>query len=285
MTGLGSRLVSIIIACYNAEEYIGECLESIINQTHHNIEIIICDDNSTDDSYKILQSYAKADDRILLLKNEKNSFAAATRNRCITNSSGEYLMIQDIDDKSELNRVEVLLSHLLTENVDFVSSGMLSFDQNKHTMKCLSRSGPEFPQRKDFLWGLPFYHATTLFKRQCIEAVGGYRVSKETRRGQDYDLFMRLYASGFIGKVIDECLYWYREDSATIRRRTFSARIDECKIRFHGFRILKLYPIGFLFVPKPLIAHFYHMLKYRSYYNNQEQQKVENEGGHNEPVS
>lgn len=259
-------MVSVIIACYNAEKYIHECLDTILNQTYKNIEVIICDDSSTDNSYKVLQEYARSDKRIILLKNEKNLYAAATRNKCIQNSSGKYIIIQDIDDKSELARIEILLKHIKNESIDFVSSSMIRFNEFNSFKTLGEKQKPEYPNKYHFLWGLPFYHAPTIFKRECIITVNGYRVAKETRRGQDYDLFMRLYAKGYKGKNIRDKLYWYRVDHATIKRRSFDARIDECKLRYLGFKKMGLLPLGLPFIIKPFIAYLAQLIKYKMYY-------------------
>lgn len=257
-------LVSVIIACYNAENYIEECIKSLLNQTYKNIEIIICDDNSTDKSFNLLKEYAKIDNRILLLKNNENLFAAATRNKCIERSKGEFIVIQDIDDKSKLDRIEKLVKHFQSDNVDFVSSGMIGF--NEHGEERLLYKEKKLPNKNDFLWGLPFYHAPTMFTRDSIKKVNGYRVSNETKRGQDYDLFMRLYIEGFKGKNIPDLLYYYRVDGETIKRRRFSARLGECIIRYKGFKKLGLFPKGLPYVIKPIIAHFVQFFNYRNYY-------------------
>lgn len=254
-------LVSVIIACYNAEKFIDECLESLLNQNYDNIEIVVCDDASTDSSYQKLDYFRKRDNRVVLLRNEKNLYAAATRNNCIRNSKGKYLLIQDIDDKSDPSRVEILLRNLRGESINFVSSGMMCF--NEDGLRKVTIKKVQYPQKKDFLWGLPFFHAPTMFNRECIQSVHGYREAKETRRGQDYDLFMRLYAAGYRGKNISEALYWCRVDKAAIKRRSFSARVDECKIRYYGFLKLGLIPVGLPFVFKPLLAHFVQMIRYR----------------------
>lgn len=254
-------LVSVIVACFNGEKYINCCLESLLSQTYSNIEIIVCDDCSTDRSYQTLEKFCQKDKRIKILKNDPNLYAAKTRNKCIHYSQGDYLLIQDIDDKSDPLRVEVLLQHITEERIDFISSGMICFNEDglqKRTIKKV-----EYPQKKDFLWGLPFFHAPTMFNRECIQSVHGYREAKETRRGQDYDLFMRLYAAGYRGKNISEALYWCRVDKAAIKRRSFSARVDECKIRYYGFLKLGLIPVGLPFVFKPLLAHFVQMIRYR----------------------
>ena len=268
MTANNHPLVSVIIACYNAERYISDCLETIINQTYNNIEILVCDDNSSDNSYEILKKYSQIDDRIIVLKNDSNLFAAETRNRCINQSNGEYLLIQDIDDKSEESRIEILLNQILNEEIDFVSSDMIPFsDEGIDEVKTIVRK-PEYPDKNDFLWGLPFYHAATLFKRECVLSVDGYRIAKETRRGQDYDLFMRLYAAGFKGKNIYEKLYWYRINTDTIKRRNFSARVDECVLRYKGFRKLGLLPKGVPYLFKPIFAYFYKLIRYRKFLNH-----------------
>ena len=259
-------LVSIIIPCFNGERYIDKCLESLIQQTYQNFEIVVCDDNSSDNSYRVLESYQRKDSRIILLKNEKNLYAAAARNKCIRNSKGKFILIQDVDDISEKSRIETLLSHLKSDEVDFVSSGMIGFNDGGQFSSM--KKEVVYPQKKHFLWGLPFFHPATMFKRDCLEAVGGYRVAKETRRGEDYDLFIRLYAVGFRGKNISDRLYWYRVDEATIKRRSFSARLDECKLRYKGFKQLGLLPIGLPYVIKPLFAHLFQLIKYRSYYSS-----------------
>lgn len=259
-----SKLVSVIIACYNAEKYIDLCLNSLINQTYNNIEIVVCDDCSKDRSFELLQGWADKDSRVIILRNEKNLMAAETRNRCFKASHGDYYLIQDIDDISKPNRVEVLLNALINEcgSIDFVSSQMAAFDKDPSVIDKIMDIRIEYPQKKHFLWGQPFYHPATLFTKKCIEAIGGYRVAEENRRAEDYDLFMRLYAKGFKGKNISEALYLFRMDAANIRRRDFKGRIGEHKARLHGFKELGMMPWAYPFTLKPFISYLYQQIKY-----------------------
>lgn len=248
-------LVSIIIACYNGELYIDECLESLVHLNYKNIEIIVCDDASTDNSYLLLQKWQIKDNRIRLLHNTKNLYSAAARNSCINISNGDYIMIQDIDDISLPNRIDLLLSSLIANDVDFISSSMATINDigeidYDHLLKHKAR-----PTKFDFLWNLPFNHPATLLKAEVIKKVNGYKVIKETRRAQDYDMFMRLYAKKAKGMNISEPLYLYRLDAANYKRRTFLARIDECKIRYNGFKELNILSVGFPMVLKPLIVY------------------------------
>ena len=90
--------VSVIVPVYNVEDYLRECLDSIINQTLREIEILCIDDCGTDNSYNILEEYAKKDDRIKILKNNQNMGVGYSRNIGIKESKGEYIAFIDSDD-------------------------------------------------------------------------------------------------------------------------------------------------------------------------------------------
>lgn len=98
--------VSIIIPVYNVEEYLRECLESIINQTYTELEIICINDCSTDNSPMILAEYEQKDSRIIVLQNEKNRGLAYTRNQGLKKATGEYILFVDSDDMVCLDIVE-----------------------------------------------------------------------------------------------------------------------------------------------------------------------------------
>lgn len=248
--------VSVIIACHNCAPYIDECLNSIYNQTYKGkIEIIICDDCSTDNSRELLKNY-EADGKIKLILNETNLGAGESRNRCIKASSGSMIAILDADDYSSLDRLEKQVAVLCNNNeIDFVSGGIRKFfDDGTEYNMC---SSIRIPAEKDFLYGLPFLHAATLFKRSILERVNGYRIAQETKRGQDYDLFMRIYAIGGKGINIPDIVYNYRCFKSSKSRTKFKYRIDEAIIRTKGFKALRINPIVAIpYIIKPIIAGF-----------------------------
>ncbi len=257
-------LISIIIACYNAEKYIDQCMEELVNQTYANIEVIVCDDASTDESLMMLRKWAKKDARIKVLNNDKNLFAAKTRNKCFKEAKGDYFCIQDIDDISRRNRVEKLLEEIQKGHIDFVSSAMQCFNGYQDNLADILSPPKEYPTKTDFLSGISFCHPATMFTRECIEAVGGYRVSRNTRRCQDYDLFMRLYAKGYRGKNIRTPLYLYRRNEDTLKRGwTLSATMCEYKVRKYGYKEMKLplFP-SFLYSLRPWTSFLYHKIMY-----------------------
>lgn len=123
------KLLSVIIPVYNVEKYIEKCLESVINQTYKNIEIILINDGSTDSSLEKCEIFAKKDDRINLIT-KKNEGLAATRNLGIELSKGDYVTFLDSDDYIHELMYEELIKNLEENNVDI--SACRSRDVNEN---------------------------------------------------------------------------------------------------------------------------------------------------------
>lgn len=113
--------VSIIIPVYNVEKYINRCVDSIINQTYKNIEIILVDDGSTDSSKEICDNY-KVDNRVVVI-HKRNGGLSSARNEGIKNANGDYIMFVDSDDYSEPNYVETMFNTIKELNSDLVVCG------------------------------------------------------------------------------------------------------------------------------------------------------------------
>ena len=109
--------VSVLVPIYNSEKYIKRCLESIINQTYKNLEILLIEDGSEDNSYNIIKKYQEKDDRIKIYQIVNNGVADA-RNKAVENSTGEYITFVDSDDYIEKDYIETLYSNLKKYNSD-----------------------------------------------------------------------------------------------------------------------------------------------------------------------
>lgn len=109
-------LVSIIIPFYNDEEYISECIQSVVNQTYINIEIILIDDGSYDNSYTICEKFADMDNRIKLFR-QKNSGVSKARNIGIQNAIGKYICFIDADDYVRNDFVELMVKHMVGKQI------------------------------------------------------------------------------------------------------------------------------------------------------------------------
>ncbi len=116
------KLISIIIPVYNAEKYLGECIDSVIKQSYQNWELILVNDGSTDCSKEICTEYANRDDRILVFHNE-NHGVSYTRNFGINAAKGEYLCFIDADDKILPDYLSELLNQMTQNEVDIVYCG------------------------------------------------------------------------------------------------------------------------------------------------------------------
>lgn len=103
-------MVSIVCPVYNVAQYLNSCVESLVNQTYRNIEIVLVDDGSSDDSPKMCDEWALKDERIKVLHNTRWGVSVA-RNTGVRNAKGEYLFFMDADDVLEIDAIEVLLKY------------------------------------------------------------------------------------------------------------------------------------------------------------------------------
>jgi glycosyltransferase involved in cell wall biosynthesis len=122
-------MVSILIAAYNEEKYITEAIESCLNQTHSNIEVIVVDDGSKDRTGRIVKELSKNDFRIKYLKHEKNKGKVTAFNTAFNSAVGNYLCLMGGDDVSLPNRIEKGLFVLINEKLNLVYGNMLVCDE------------------------------------------------------------------------------------------------------------------------------------------------------------
>ena len=114
--------ITVFMPVYNAEKYLKEAIDSILNQTFENFELLIIDDGSTDESVKIIETYT--DERIRLIHNDGNKGLPYTRNRGLNLARGKYLAIMDADDVSVKNRLEIEYNIMeKRSNLAVISSG------------------------------------------------------------------------------------------------------------------------------------------------------------------
>jgi len=247
-------LVSFVMGVYNTKNLddLKRSVESMLKQTYENIEVVICNDCSTNGVYEYLVDNYGNNKKITLLRNSKNEGASVARNNALAVAEGEYVAIQDDDDYSDLTRIEKQVS-FLENNPEYalVSSGLAKFDADGIWSKIMMK---EIPDKRDFKRFSQHIHAATLFRKECLNAVNGYRIAPETARGEDYDLFMRIYAYGMRGYNLQEVLYFYNFNRDLSRHIKYKYKINEAIIRFKGFKALKLPLIDYVFVFRPLLA-------------------------------
>lgn len=239
--------ISIIMGVYNCEDTLGEAIESLLSQTYTDWELIVCDDCSTDSTYAILQDYKRKDpNRIILLKNKKNSKLAYTLNKCLEKATGHYVARMDGDDVSSSDRFEKQVNFLQNNpNIDLVGTAMQRFNKDGLADIVVPIQKPDKFSLKN---EVPFNHATIMTYKYVYEQLNGYTVSTRTMRSQDYDLWFRFFHNGFQGKNILEPLYYVRENEDAIKRRTFKVRFNAYKTTLIGFKLLN-YPLHWYIKP------------------------------------
>ena len=246
--------VSIIMGIYNipSKDILKKSINSILNQTYKNIEFIIIDDGSKNDTYKWAKELTENDKRVILKRNEKNLGLTKTLNKALSLATGKYIARMDGDDCSELNRIKKQV-HFLENNKDFslVACNVNLFDENGIWGE---RKFNKVIKKEDFLFTSPIIHPTILTYKWCYDLINGYTEKWYTDRNEDYDLFMRMYSKGIRMFTIQEKLFNYREDDICYSKRKYRYRICELIVRTKGFMYLKLYPKALPYVVKPLIV-------------------------------
>lgn len=122
-------MISVIVPVYNVEQYLPKCIESLVSQTYTNLQIILINDGSTDNSGTICDSYAKRDDRIIVI-HQKNQGVSIARNQGLAVATGEYVGFVDPDDWCELNMYAEMLKVMQQNDVDLVICYQNVYDKN-----------------------------------------------------------------------------------------------------------------------------------------------------------
>ncbi|KMK75028.1 glycosyltransferase family 2 protein [Alkalihalobacillus pseudalcaliphilus] len=250
--GRAKPKVSIIMGIYNCSLTLEEAIYSLFDQTFQDWELIMCDDGSTDETFKIASSFAKRYENIHVLHHKQNKGLAHCLNACLKKAKGEYIARQDGDDRSRQERLEKEVDFLDNhQQFDIVSTGMNFFDDHGFWGHIQLQ---ERPNAFDFIPQTPFCHAPSMFRRQAILKVDGYDVTKKTLRVEDYHLWFKMYANGSRGYNLQEILYEVRDDRDAIKRRKYSMRLRESYVRLVGYKMLKLPLHTYFYAMRPLIV-------------------------------
>jgi glycosyltransferase involved in cell wall biosynthesis len=239
--------VSVIVPIYNVEKYIAECLDSIVGQTLSDIEIVLIDDLGIDGSVKIAAQYAEKDNRIKIIRREKNGGLAAARNTGIRNSSAPLIMFLDSDDFYMPTMCETMLNGIEKSGADIAVCGTnLIYETDKN----MAKSDENYYQIKfdglqqmhdDILWNIDVSAWNKMYRRGILEKYG-----IEFPEGLRYEdaYFFNAYACWAKDIFfIPEQLYCYRRREGSIMNQTFNGKpgisIDHVKIGIAFYEYLK----------------------------------------------
>ena len=201
-----SKLVSIIVPVYKVEQYLKRCMDSVLNQTYKNIEIILVNDGSPDNCPALCDKYAKIDSRVRVIHKENGGLSSA-RNVALDSVKGDYIFFVDSDDWLALDTLEVL-NEYLEKDYD-----MISFQRTYLTEEKVVEKGEKNPKDMDvsqyidasFLGRYDFFVTTKIFKTEVFNNVRFL----EGRNYEDLEIMHRLFLN--MKKVVglDYFLYYY----------------------------------------------------------------------------
>lgn len=228
----GGPLISVIMANYRGAAYLPAALNSVLAQTVRDIEIIVSDDASPDDSAAVVREYSRRDSRVHLLEAGRNGGPAAARNRALRAAAGEWIAIVDSDDIIEPERFAVMLAAADRLDADAVADDLLFFSEHGDGPTLLGgdASKSPFPVSPEFFIrsnisgnGLPpLGYLKPMFRRSRI---AGLLYDEDIRIAEDYDFLLRFLLDRNRLFVLPHALYRYRRHDASISHRLSEAHV------------------------------------------------------------
>lgn len=227
------NFISVIMSYYNSEKYIKQSINSILKQTHNNLELILLDDGSTDNSSKIVDQFF--DKRIIKFKNINNSGVPFSFNKLISKAKGEYIAFMDSDDISVNNRLETQLNFLLKNNLDVCGSSAKTFGSFYNNKIPIIKNNLDISFLMCF--GNPIVNSSTLFKSKVLK---NFKCN-ESLISWDFDLYSNIVLSDYSIGNISEVLLLSRQHNSQDSKINYKKGIKESEIisRNH-FKNIKL---------------------------------------------
>lgn len=252
ITTVGEPAVSVVMGVYNGGQTLARAIDSILMQTFCDLEFIICDDGSTDDTWRQLNWYKSEDSRVRIIQNKENQGLAPTLNRCLKEARGRYIARMDDDDYSYSERLTRQVAYL-KDHSEIAFVGCCA-DLRRKDAVVGKRMFSEYPEVRDFYMTQPYLHPTIVFRREALEVVGGYSEDRRCVLCEDYDLFLRLYAKGYQGANLQETLLMYTLPNTAKGNRRMCHRWNETVTRWRRFGDLGVFPGALPYVLKPLVV-------------------------------
>jgi len=185
-------LVSVVMPAYNAENYIAEAIESILNQTYKNFEFIIVNDGSTDNTLNIIKRYAKKDKRIIIIDHKERKGISETRNNGLRAAKGKYIATHDSDDMSMPDRFQEQVNYLNKNPKVGVVGGFIDIFDDTTSKNLGIRKYPEKDEdlRKMVFFCSPIAQPASMIRKQVFNEIGFYR--EIDAPSEDLNLWFRL---------------------------------------------------------------------------------------------
>lgn len=199
-------LISVLMPVYNAEKYLEESVQSVLNQTFKDFEFIMINDGSKDSSLKILKKYRKKDKRIIIIDNKKNLGLHISLNKGLNIARGKYIARMDADDVSLPKRFEIEFNHIeKNKDIFLVGGSAIVIDEGGEKMGSLLKGDNPYRIKKKIMKSNPFVHPSIMFRN-----TGEFFYRDKFVCSEDYDLYLRMLSKGRKLENIKDFLIKYR---------------------------------------------------------------------------
>lgn len=203
-------MVSVVIPNYNRSILLGRAIQSVLNQTYTNFEILVCDDGSTDDSYDIVNSFN--DNRIVWLPGKRVGRPAGPRNRGISYAQGDWISFLDSDDIWQPNKLELQLEFAEINKLSAICSNAYVEENGELKRNYFSEKVQSVIKFNDLLESNKIICSSVLVSRKCLEIIGKFSEGASLRALEDYDLWIRISTITNWG-YLNANLVTYKQDS------------------------------------------------------------------------
>jgi teichuronic acid biosynthesis glycosyltransferase TuaG len=211
-------VISVILPTYNSQKYICKTLDSVITQSYSNLEIIVIDDCSNDDTIKLIKKYQRDDRRINIIILEKNQGAAIARNIGIDRAIGRYIAFIDSDDIWEVDKLKIQVSFMKIKSIPFSYTSYQLIDDDDNLMN-ISVNSKEITTYKFLLQNTIISTPSVMID---IEHFKGQKMPN-LRSGQDYAYWLQLLRNGDIAYGINNILVKVRKRPNSLSRNKFKS--------------------------------------------------------------
>lgn len=215
------ELISIIISAYNIEQYISRCLDSVINQSYKNIDIVVVNDGSTDNTLNIIKDYSKKDNRINII-NQDNKGLIEARKSGYKYSKGKYILFIDGDDWISHKAIEVLVKYIKEKRADIINYKCIyEYDNKKQLLDWDKTIGEfnEYEYLKECLLGKVKHNIWSQFIRKGFIEENKIRFPNNISYGEDLALTISLAINKPKVIVINEYLYHYYQRNSSLSNK------------------------------------------------------------------
>ena len=211
-----SALVSVLMPVYNAEQFLSKAIDSILSQTHTDLELLIIDDASTDSSLRILNSYK--DRRVTISTNSKNIGYLKTCNKLFSMASGDYITFQDADDYSDISRIKKQLKAFESDSaLGICGTFIYRTNENGKIIQLETKPATNKEIKIEQIQRSAFCGATIMIPKKVLTEVGAYRQYFDRKGSEDYDWSMRIVEK-YKAVNLKEGLYYYRQHTMAVSK-------------------------------------------------------------------